>query len=410
MFSGISAGSRHVEVAGITNVSLFSGTGIQIGGIANIVGANSFINLSLGEERELMKEELDKPLMHGIQISGVVNLVRNNVSGIQTSGGFNISYGSMTGLQLAGLGNIVNRDLIGVQMAGAYNVASQSASGMQLALLANITRGPMAGIQFGMFNQNSGMPGKRTNPPTRARSLQLGLFNLSKNMAGTQIGLINYAKEMSGTQIGVINIFRTAPVKKASKNGVPIGILNFGSKGHFTRFSYNDQFVYNIERSTGNCSNCSDTQYGQPIHDRYQKFNQNSIILSYNPSSRQEDHGYWALGWRFERLMYVKYTMFPKRNGPQNGAHFLSWGAGVQHINWSREINSELSLVTSVQGSFGRRYNLFGPRYLYITARFNSHFYQNTAFEITPPLLLWQNDGNRLKYTIWFGYTLGIQV
>lgn len=410
LFSGISAGSKHFALAGVSNASLFTSTGIQIAGISNVVGTNSFINLRLGEEREAIKEELNKPLFHGIQLAGVVNLVRNNVYGFQFAGGVNLSYGALIGLQIAGLGNVAFRELLGVQLAGLYNVASQSVAGMQVALVANITRGPLAGSQIGIFNSNAGMPGKRTNPPTRTRSLQVGLVNVSKNMAGLQVGLINVAKEMSGTQIGILNFLSTAPVKSASQNGLPLALLNFGSKGHFTRFSYNDQFAFNIERSTGNCANCSDTKHELPLHDRYQKFNQNSLIISYNPGSRRESFGHWAFGWRYERLMYIKHTMFPRRHGPQNGAHFLSWGAGVQHINWSEAVSPELSLVTSIQGSYGRRFNLLGSRYWYITARLNSHFYQDPGFAWEAPLLLLQDNGNTLKYMIWLGYSIGIQV
>ncbi|TRX56165.1 hypothetical protein FNH22_16110 [Fulvivirga sp. M361] len=410
LLAGISAGSRHLEIAGISNTSILSNTGIQIAGVANVVGSNSFINLTLSEERERMKDELDKPLMHGIQIAGLVNLVRRDVSGIQLTGGFNQSNGSMTGLQLAGIGNTVYQHLMGTQLAGFYNIANSSVSGMQISLLANHTKGALHGMQIGFWNKNFRMPGKRTNPPTHFRSLQVGVFNTSKNMAGTQIGLINMAGEMSGTQIGILNFFSTKPVKRATKNGVPIGILNFGSKGHFTRFSYNDLFVFNLERSSGNCSNCSDTQYGLPINDDYQKFNQNSIIVSYNPSSKQNTDGYWALGWRFERLMYIKHTMFPKKNGPQNGAHFLSWGAGIQHINRSEQVKAALSVVTSFQGTYGRRLNLFGARYLYITARFSSHFYENADFGLSPPMLLLQNKSSDFKYDMWLGYTFGIQV
>ena len=164
-------------------------------------------------------------------------------------------------------------------------------------------------------------------------------------MSGTQIGLVNHAKEMGGTQIGLLNIFSKGVVSNAEHNGVPIGILNFGSSGHFTRFSVNELFLYNIERSTGNCGNCSKTQYGFPLTDRYQKFNQNALTLSYNPSSMREDRPQWAFGVKFERLMYIKYTMVPQRGGPQNKAYFLSWSAGLQHVNWAREIEPNLSLL-----------------------------------------------------------------
>ncbi|MEO1052838.1 MAG: hypothetical protein AAFX87_19545 [Bacteroidota bacterium] len=409
LFGGLSAGTRFLELGLITNLNTQSSNGIQLAGLANVVGTNTFLNMTLREERETIKEGFSADFQ-GIQLAGILNLVRNNVKGIQLSGLFNMVYQDAYAFQLSGIGNVTHGHLVGVQLSGLYNVASKSVTGMQVALLSNTTRGTLFGSQIGLFNSNRGMAGKRIKPPTKARSFQLGLYNKSREMGGTQIGLVNVAKEMSGTQIGLINFFKKTPVKNATKSGVPIGLLNFGSKGHFTRFSYNDQFVFNVERSTGNCSNCSDTQYGQPLQDRYQKFNQNSIIFSYNPSSRQEMFGEWALGWRFERLMYIKRSMFPKRSGPQNGAHFLSWGSGVQYVDRGIDSDTALSILSSFQGSYGKQFGLFGIQYLYLTARINSYFYQDSDFELEVPLPLLQNDDNRLKYAVWVGYTVGVQL
>ena len=410
IFSGTSAGVQHIEISGISSSTLSFSTGIQIAGIANVVGANTFVNMEISAEREAMKEELNEPLMHGLQFSGVINLVRGNVFGSQISGGFNISYGSMFGTQWAGFGNVVNEDFRGVQLAGIYNVASSSVTGIQLSALANISRGSLAGIQIGMFNTNRKMFGKNTNPRTPARSLQIGLYNSSRTMSGIQIGLINRAKEMSGTQIGLINFFSTAPPKRASKGGNPIAFLNFGSQGAFTRFSYNDQFQYNLERSTGNCANCSDTQYGLPLNDDWQRFNQNSLIVSYNPTERQEKHGYWGVGWRFEQLKYIKYTNVPMKGGPQNGAFFFSWGLENMHINWTNKFEMEISELTSLQATYGRKVKFLTSFYLYITARLNTYFYQNTEYKLEPIMVLYQNDSSDLKYMSWLGYTIGIQV
>uniref|UniRef100_UPI00404AB9EC LA_2272 family surface repeat-containing protein n=1 Tax=Fulvivirga sp. TaxID=1931237 RepID=UPI00404AB9EC len=410
IFSGTSAGVKHFEISGISSATSSFSTGIQIAGIANVVGTNTFVNLEISDEREIMKEELNEPLMHGIQLSGVINLVRGNVFGVQISGGLNIAYGAMYGTQWAGFGNVVNEDFRGVQLAGIYNVASRSVAGIQLASLANITRGPMTGIQLGMFNANRKMFGKNTNPGTPARSMQIGLFNSSRTMSGIQIGLINRAKEMSGMQIGLINFLSTRPAKRASKNGTPIGLLNFGSKGSFTRFSYNDQFQYNLERSTGNCANCSDTQYELPLNDDFQRFNQNSLIVSYNPTERQKEHGYWAMGWRFEKLMYRNYTSVPMKSGPQNGAYFLAWAIGNQHINWTDQFDANLSELTSVQATYGRRVKFLASFYLYITARINTYFYKESQHKLSPIMVLYKNDSSNFKYMSWLGYTIGIQV
>jgi len=407
IFSGVSAGSRYFELAGISNLSLRYSSGIQIAGLANVVGSNTYINLTLREERELIREEEIMSTFMGFQVAGVVNYVMSDMVGSQITGGFNLSQGSVFGLQTAGLANIAFRHLSGVQIAGLYNIANRSVSGFQISILGNFTKGPLYGTQIGVINKNIKMVGKRSNPPIKAKSLQLGLINLSKSMSGTQIGLINYAKEMGGTQIGLINFFSNAVVTDAQHNGVPIGVLNFGSRGHFTRFSINELFLYNIERSTGNCGNCSRTRYGFPINDRFQKYNQNAITLSYNPSSMRVERPQWAFGLKFERLMYIKYTMAPVKNGPQNKAYFLSWGAGLQHVNWGKEIEPKLSLLTTINATYGHTFRF---AYWYVALRLNNYVYENQDSRTINGLVIYQNGSNDIKYSIWPGYSVGIQI
>ena len=254
------------------------------------------------------------------------------------------------------------------------------------------------------------MMGKNSTAGVKAFSLQLGLVNLSKDMTGTQIGLINYAKEMGGTQIGLVNIFDTDPARNAKHNGVPIGILNFGSKGHFMRFSNNELFLYNIERSTGNCGNCSRTQYGFPLNDKFQKFNQNALILSYNPSSMRHQKPHWAFGIKFERLMYIKYTLAPSKDGPQNKKYFLSWGAALKHINWTKKIEPDLSLQSSISGTYGRRFKLLGLHYWYAALSLNGYFTTNQNLNIDSQWFFLNNSNNDIGYTVWLGYSVGIQI
>jgi len=90
LFGGLSAGNRVLEIGIISNSNLKSTTGIQIAGLANIVGANAFINLSLSEERSLINTEDFEVNRKGIQIAGMLNYVLNNASGIQISGGLNV--------------------------------------------------------------------------------------------------------------------------------------------------------------------------------------------------------------------------------------------------------------------------------------------------------------------------------
>jgi len=410
ILAGLSAGSRYLEIGGLSNLNLRYGSGIQIAGIANVVGSNTFVNLTTREERDLIIEEEFQSYFTGIQLAGGINIVRNDMSGSQITLGFNIANGSVIGFQVAGLGNVAYYYMSGVQIAGLYNVANSAVGGFQLSLLSNSTNGPLFGMQMALLNRNTKMVGKNSLSHSKGPSLQLGLVNLSKEMTGIQIGLINYAKEMGGMQIGLINIFDKAPVRNAVRNGVPIGLLNFGSKGHFTRFSMNELFLYNIERSTGNCSNCSRTQFGFPLNEKFQKFNQNAILVSYNPLSMRDNMPYWALGLKFERLMYVTHTMTPSKNGPQNKKHFISWSAALKHINWTKKIEPNLSLQTSLSGTYGRQFNLLGSHYWYVAISLNSYLNNNQNLDIENQWFFLKSSNNEVSYTIWPGYSVGIQL
>ncbi|MDH5398725.1 MAG: hypothetical protein OEX02_11290 [Cyclobacteriaceae bacterium] len=407
LLSGVSAGSRHLELAGISNLSLQQTTGIQIAGIANIIGANAFINLTLREERNRIVEEEFKSKLTGIQISGIENFVRDDMVGGQLSGVFNIVYGSSLGIQIAGLGNISNKDLTGLQLAGFYNIAVKSVGGIQIAGFINSTNGALAGIQLGMFNKNTVMVGKKTTPPVKYRSLQIGLINKSKLMAGTQIGLINISREMRGTQIGLINFFKAKPPSEGQRSGIPIGLLNISSTGGFLRLSADELFLLNVDKSTGNCYNCSNTPYRMPFDDRYQKFNQNVLIFSYNPEFAQNARPLWAFGYAFERIKYNKVTMFPMRSGPQNKTHFFSWGAKVQHLNWSKNLEKAFNIRTAVIGRIGK---VWKKKYLFVGLSLNHYLSTIKEQALGNQLMMINSSTGIINHNTWPGYLVGIQL
>ncbi len=409
LLAGISAGSQRFEIAGISNLSLRESSGLQISGFANIVGSNTYLNLSQAQERAVRKELNMLAHFHGIQLTSGVNLVRDNVHGAQIGGAFNVAQSAMFGFQLAGLGNVVYEDMSGVQFAGLYNIGKRSVAGFQVSLLANYTKGPMAGLQLGIFNRNTGMFGKNMDAVVKTRSFQFGLINVTKKMlGGTQVGLINVAGEMAGTQVGLINLFSKLPVAGAVRNGLPVGIINYGSVGSVVRVSTSDSFLFNFELSSGNCSNCPKTKFGLPFDDRFQKLNQNVLVFGYNPEPFRDEKGHWSLGLRFERIMYIKYTMIPMRRGPQNKNFFLSIGAGVHHINWTHKFRSELNLQPSLAFTAGRKLAFLGFRYLYGSLRLNGYITNSDHHDLTRKSVLYENKENTFR-KLWLGYGMGVQ-
>src|SRR5688572_21953071 len=51
LFGGFSAGNRILELGLISNANTKTSRGIQLAGLANVIGANAFLNLTLSEER-----------------------------------------------------------------------------------------------------------------------------------------------------------------------------------------------------------------------------------------------------------------------------------------------------------------------------------------------------------------------
>lgn len=408
ILSGFSAANRYFELSVISSLNTQYATGIQLAGIANVIGSNTFLNMTVGEEREQIKEGFESN-MTGIQFAGLLNIVRDNMDGWQVTGGINFVNRGIRGWQVAGIANMVGSYNLGVQMAGIYNVALKSSSGIQLALFSNITNGQMQGLQVSLLNKAWTIKGKGSAPPTKLTGWQIGLVNLASKMHGLQIGIINRARQMRGTQIGLINFFSTAPNKEHGKNGTPVGLLNFGSKGAHKRASVNETFLYNFEITSGNCYNCTKTESEMPLAGSYKIMNQNALIFTYNPSFTREGPGpQWAVGYGFEKVKYNKNSMSPL--DPKNESKFISYGIRFLHVNMDDDLTHHLSLLAKINLSYGRiiRNKIF-TFYIYGGITANAYTYDDTD-GIAPENFSYTNATKRFNYDLWPGYELGIHL
>jgi len=408
LFSGFSAANRYLEISLISSLNTQYATGIQLAGIANVVGSNTFLNMTRGEERAEIREGFESN-MTGIQFAGLLNVVRDNMSGWQMTGGVNFVNRGHRGWQLAGLSNMVGSYNIGVQMAGIYNVALKSSSGIQMAIFSNLTNGEMQGLQLSLLNKAWRISGKQSEPPTKLTGWQVGLVNISRKMHGLQVGLINKAKQMRGTQIGIINFFSTAPNKKHGKNGTPIGLLNFGSSGGHQRAYTTETFAYNFEITTGNCYNCTKTQSGMPLTGDFKIMNQNALIFTYNPETlRGTNDPQWALGYGFEKVKYNKKSMSP--TDTRNEKKFISYGVKFLHVNYSSKLESRLSLLTTIDIEYGHivRSKLF-TFYFYGGISANAYAYDEVR-KIAPENISHTRHMDQFQYDLWPGYELGVHL
>jgi len=400
LFSGISAGTKYFTFATISNLGTRCSSGIQLAGLANIIGTQSYLHLTDYEQRQLELEG-KTPNQKGIQISGFMNFVRGESGGIQITGGFNNVYRNSSGFHLAGISNSVGGNMIGVQMAGFYNYTKKLIFGGQLGAV-NMGGGLLSGFQLGLINRVKTLDGKAVSPYAASLGLQLGLINYSKSNHGIQIGLINRAKKMTGIQIGLINFFKKGPYPGGSRhNGIPIGLLNIGSSDNRLRISRSDVLPQTIEYTTGNCHNCAFTKSGMPIDDRWYKTSQNALIFGYDHLNESEI--VWAAGYGFHRVYYNKNSA--AANDFNNKRVYLSPAIRLVHLNKSRNFDPTLSLMTQLRFEVGLRVK---RTTFFVGANANAFLYkEEDPLEISGQLL---KGSGKVNYQIWPGYVYGIKL
>jgi hypothetical protein len=176
---GYSKGNRILEVAGIGNINRGDVSGIQYAPVFNIVGGK----------------------MKGLQISNILNR-SDALNGIQLSSLVNSSDSILRGgLQVAALNNHASKGRGGFQISTVVNKNARGRIGGQIAVIANIADT----VKF-----------------------QVGLVNRSKHLRGLQIGFINVNDTVSGAVLGLLNI-----VKKGY-NAVEFATFD----GKFARVAY----------------------------------------------------------------------------------------------------------------------------------------------------------------------------
>jgi hypothetical protein len=390
--SGYSAANLAFEIGGISNLNILETRGIQIAGVANVTGANAFEKLSGKEIEKLVKKGFEANLS-GAQISGITNIVLNNVFGWQATGGVNLSKGALFGFQLAGISNTVHKYSFGVQLAGIYNSSVQSMDGVQIAGLFNFTNGGLYGLQVAMINRAKSMEGKNSFEINDPAGVQIGLINWAGKMNGFQIGLINRAYRSQGTQIGLINIYRNGKIPE-TRDGTAIGLINIGDYGHISLYA-NDLFLTNIEIATGTFKN------RRKMGDKRDKYVENGLIYSNDPGF-VERIDRWAVGYGIKKL-YFNRSLVPGYN------HFYFYALGIDwhHINHERKKwTKELSLLTRPSFMIGSRLH---PRnrsfFFFVSAAAN--FYSSRSGR---SLKTFSGESEGAGVNFWPGFASGILI
>ncbi|MBD2767971.1 hypothetical protein IC235_08705 [Hymenobacter sp. BT664] len=189
----VAAGHRR-RFAQVSLVYPLGTNGLANARTVNQVSVNALVGYAAGVE--------------GVEIGGLMNVVRDSVHGAQVAGLLNLTGGAVRGVQVAGLANVVRDDARAVQLAGLVNIvggrpagapsATAPGSPLQLAGVANLTGTDVRGLQAAPL----------LNRARRVRGVQFGLVNIAHHVRGVQLALINIADSVEGAPVGFINIVR----------------------------------------------------------------------------------------------------------------------------------------------------------------------------------------------------------
>lgn len=211
----------------------------------NILGgyARGVEGVEIGGGFNLLSED-----MNGLQVGGLANLVGGHTRGVQISGGINHTMRSLEGLQLAGLGNTVWDTLSGWQVAGGINVVKRGMSGTQVSGLGNVSLDDLDGVQVsGGLNITHGTVNKAqvAGAINYAQSVRGGQVAAGVNVAldsvgGGQVGFgANYARTVSGGQVSF-----GANVVPGQVSGGQVGFgLNYAGNVTGGQFSFGANIV-----------------------------------------------------------------------------------------------------------------------------------------------------------------------
>lgn len=391
--SGYSAKNLLFEYATISNLNTSGTRGLQIAGLANITGGNALGGLSKKEVDQKMKSGFNSHLA-GAQISGLTNIVVDEVFGFQLTGGVNLGKNAMFGTQIAGISNIVYKFSFGVQLAGLWNVSVESMDGVQVAGLANTTEGGLFGWQIGAYNHAGSTEGVNSFENKNPWGVQIGLFNFAGRMNGFQIGLINRAKQSQGTQIGLINFYRRGKVVN-TKDGTAIGLLNFGDMNYGAVYS-SDLFALNYEIATGNRKN------GRVKLDGKNVYWVNSLVYSTTPFHQ----GAWAMGYGMKKMFFSRSDL-----PGMSEFRFLSYGMDFSHVSFEPgSLTKSLSLLSRAKVEIGTRLapKLYG---IYVFGGFTYNCYWTDGQQSLAPLFLKSvSEKDNYRFEFWPGFTFGVMI
>ena len=401
VFSGYNRGLHGVEVGGFLNIIREDVYGTQIAGFGNITGNKTdgaqvagFFNHNGGN-------------LKGAQIAGFSNTLIGDVNGIQAAGFANTLKGKMNGIQVAGFSNITTADVDGIQAAGFSNVAFGDVKLAQISGFTNYAN-DVEGIQAaGFLNLAYG------NVDFIQAS---GFANIAKGNSTFQVsGFSNITFKSSEFQgSGFSNIaFKNTRIQASGFSNITLGKVDELQVSGFFNYARN---VNGLQISFINVAD--EVQNGIPIGFlSFVKSGLHSLEYSYEEL--------FPLNISFRTGVPLFYNILKIGRSPEN--YHFSYGLGsrlLQLEKWDFNLEAYHSQVYSLNSnSFkGRILKIQGLAsfQLYKSIRinagptFNMGVLSNKADEIQTTLYdgAWLNGtlsgGN--NFEAWLGFHFGIQI
>ncbi len=394
LLSGYSDQTLLLQLSAITGSNRTYTGGLHIAGIGNFTG----VNVKSIDPENFEQNAIPFIHMQGIQIAGLINLVRGDVAGGQASILLNITQKEMIGVQMGGLLNYTGGFAQGFQMGIVSNYVAGSMSGIQLGAGMNKTGKELYGIQVALINSARTIEGKNSMLNDSRTGLQVGALNLAVKMNGFQIGLVNYAKKMQGTQIGLINIGQG--VRKAGeKQGTYIGLINVGDILNLSVYS-SELFLLNTALYTGVLKN------GQIKGDFKNKYLLNGLTWSKYPANASIQDS-WAIGYGITRLLFNRNTI-----PVLNERYFYGYHFRFYHISRSKSFEWNLNEILQIGFNAGFKVQPKVGIYGFVSLNLNTHIVGDTHLEQTqdmiPVGIQFMNGGNEV--TVGPGINLGLLV
>jgi hypothetical protein len=364
LFGGYSLGNRVIEIAGLFNLERGDVSGFQAAGLINgVAGQQNGVQLA-----GIANASLDS--VKGVQLSGIANFNARSGTGGRVAGIFNFMMDGSTASQIAGSFNFVIGEQRRPQVAGLFNFSTGRVFPAQVAGLFNFSGGSLDGAQVaGAFN----VAGRDVFGAQIS-----GLINVApRTMRGAQVGLINFGRWSRGTQIGLINI-------SSQMKGIPVGFLSIVGKGyHKLEISADEIFYTNLAFRTG-------------VRHFY-----NILTVGANPGTFENDKTLWTFGYGVGTAPKLSKWLFLNLDVTSNQ---IVDGNRIEKINLLNKVYCGLDFQLAKGFSITAGITLNG----HVTdSTYDS--YPELFADYTPDIIRERNFSDDLNLKMWWGAKAGFR-